>query len=116
MENNLDSDIPDDPWETHEIKTPDVDFTPLGQDAFEFVPSPDVMLRRLLPTAIRLQLFQCFMDCAVTEQVARMAAMHSANENAEDMISALNIKYNRTRQAQVTTELAEILGGRAGLE
>ncbi len=122
----------DDPWENWHTKNAEADaqwaalqtkgaeadaeWAALGRDAFEFVPSSGLMLRRLLPTATRLRLFECFMDAAVTEQIARMAAMHAASENADDIISALNVKYNRTRQGQITTELAEILGGRVGLE
>ncbi len=83
---------------------------------YEFVPSADIMMDRLLPMTIRLRLFQCFMEAAVTEHIARMTSMHSAGENAEDMIQNLTVKYNRTRQAQITTELAEILGGRTALE
>jgi F-type H+-transporting ATPase subunit gamma len=83
---------------------------------YEFVPSADIMMDRLLPMTIRLRLFQCFMEAAVTEHIARMTSMHSAGESAEDMIQSLTVKYNRTRQAQITTELAEILGGRTALE
>jgi F-type H+-transporting ATPase subunit gamma len=56
------------------------------------------------------------MEAAVTEQIARMAAMRSANENATEMIRKLTVQYNRTRQSQITTELAEILGGSVALE
>ncbi len=81
---------------------------------YEFEPSAEVLLARLVPAAIRLRLYQCFMEAAVTEQIARMAAMHAASQSADDMIQSLKVKYNRTRQAQITTELAEILGGQAG--
>jgi F-type H+-transporting ATPase subunit gamma len=83
---------------------------------FDYVPSREAMLERLLPMTVRLRLYQCFMDSAVSEQIARMAAMRSASENAEEMMKSLQVKYNRTRQGQITTELAEILGGRAALE
>jgi len=81
---------------------------------YEFEPSAEVLLARLVPAAIRLRLYQCFMEAAVTEQIARMAAMHAASQSADDMIQSLRVKYNRTRQAQITTELAEILGGQGG--
>ena len=83
---------------------------------YEFVPGATALLSRLLPTTVRLRLFECFMAASVTEQIARMAAMHSATESAGEMIDKLNVTYNRTRQAQITTELAEILGGRLALE
>ncbi len=83
---------------------------------YEFVPSSELLLARLLPMTVRLRMYQCFMEAAVTEQIARMASMRAATENADEMISSLHVKYNRMRQAQITTELAEILGGRAALE
>jgi F-type H+-transporting ATPase subunit gamma len=79
--------------------------------AYEFVPSLSDVLDRLLPATVRLRLFQCFLDAAVTEQMARIRAMRSATENADQMLHDLTVRYNRDRQAQITTELAEILGG-----
>lgn len=83
---------------------------------YEFVPSSEILLTRLLPMAVRLRLYQCFMEAAVTEQIVRMAAMRAASENADEMIRSLTVKYNRMRQAHITTELAEIIGGRAAIE
>ncbi|HNX27033.1 MAG TPA: ATP synthase F1 subunit gamma [Phycisphaerae bacterium] len=83
---------------------------------YEFIPSAGDMLDHLLPMTVRLELYQWLMEAAVTEQIARMAAMRSANENATEMIRKLTVQYNRTRQAQITTELAEILGGAVALE
>lgn len=82
----------------------------------DFYPDPATILRNLLPATVRLRLYQCFLDAAVAEQMARMTAMRSATENADEMIQSLTRKYNRTRQAQITTELSEIIGGRSGLE
>ena len=87
-----------------------------GRTAYEFIPSKDVLLGRLLPTTARLRLYQCFLDSAASEQVMRIAAMRSATDNADDMIHTLTVRYNRLRQGQITTELAEIMGGRMGLE
>ncbi|HOD83223.1 MAG: ATP synthase gamma chain [Planctomycetes bacterium ADurb.Bin126] len=84
--------------------------------AYEFMPSADVLLEELLPATVRLRLYQCFLDSAASEQVIRIAAMRSATDNADDMIQSLTVRYNRVRQAQITTELAEIMGGRMGLE
>lgn len=111
----LETPEPFEPFEAAEA--PDA-FEPLPppEMEYEFVPSVEMMLKRLLPNLVRLRLFRTFMQSAVTEQQARIAAMRSASENAEEMIADLKIKYNRTRQAQITTELAEILGGRAALE
>jgi len=84
--------------------------------AYELIPSPRDILENLLPAMVRLRLYQCFLDAAVGEQIARISAMRAANENADEMIHDLTIRSNRLRQSQITTELAEILGGHAGLQ
>ena len=83
---------------------------------YEFVPSPQTILDTLLPATVRLRLYQCFLDAAVTEQLSRARAMRAATENADEMLHDLTVAYNRRRQAQITTELAEILGGSVGAE
>ena len=85
-------------------------------DLLDFIPSEKVMLDRLLPMQLKLKFLECFTETQVTEQIARMTAMRAASESADDMIRSLTITYNRTRQAQITTELTEIIGGRAGLD
>lgn len=89
---------------------------PRPEFEYEFVPSLAELFRRLLPMTYRLRLFQCFLEAAVTEQLARMTAMRAAADSAEEMIRDLTIQYNRTRQGQITTELAEILGGRMAVQ
>ncbi len=84
--------------------------------AYEMIPGAGEVLERLLPLCVRMKLFQCFLDAAVSEQIMRMGAMRAATESADDMIHRLTVTYNRTRQGQITTELAEIMGGRIGLE
>lgn len=86
------------------------------QPIYDFVPSPREVLEHLLPAAVRLRLYQAFLDASVSEQIARMTSMRAATENADEMIHLLTIRYNRLRQSQITTELAEIMGGRASLE
>ncbi len=83
---------------------------------YELLPSAPEILRNLLPAAARLRVWQCFLDAAVCEQLMRIRAMHSATENADEMIRDLTRTYNRARQAQITSELTEIMGGRMGLE
>ena len=80
---------------------------------YDLLPSAHEILERLLPAMVRLRLYQCFLDAAVGEQIARITAMRAANSNADEMIHDLTRRYNRLRQGQITTELAEILGGRA---
>jgi len=96
---------------------PEPDRWALGEPApYEFLPARGLILQRLLPATVRLRLYQCFLDAGVTEQVARIQAMRSATENADEMIHDLTLRYNRTRQGQITTELAEIMGGAVSME
>ena len=83
---------------------------------YEFHPSPQEILEELVPAAFRAKLFKCFLDAAVSEQIARMVAMKGATENADEMAGDLKQQYNRARQAGITSELAEIIGGAAALE
>ncbi len=82
---------------------------------YEFSPSPKELLDDLLPAAVKATLFQCFMDANVSENVARMVAMKAATDNAGKMGKRLTRMYNRARQAQITTELTEIISGAAAL-
>jgi len=83
---------------------------------YEFLPSAAEILEELVPASFKARLFKCFLDAAVSEQIARMVAMKGATENAQDMIGDLSQKYNRARQTQITSELSEIIGGAAALE
>jgi F-type H+-transporting ATPase subunit gamma len=78
---------------------------------YEFSPEPKALLGELLPAAVRIRLFQCFTDAAVSEQTARMVAMKAATDAAGDMIRTLTQQYNRARQTQITMELLDIVGG-----
>lgn len=83
---------------------------------YEFLPSAEDILEDIVPAAFKAKLFKCFLDSAVSEQIFRMVAMKGATENANDMVGTLSQQYNRARQAQITGELAEIIGGVAALE
>ncbi len=61
--------------------------------------------------SFKVKLFKCFLDAAVSEQVARMLAMKAATENADQIISNLTQTYNRARQGQITGELLEVIAG-----
>jgi len=78
---------------------------------YEFVPSVESILDELVPTSFKVRLFKCFLDAAVSEQIARMMAMKAATENADAMIDHLSMTYNRARQTQITSELLEVIGG-----
>jgi F-type H+-transporting ATPase subunit gamma len=78
---------------------------------YEFLPSAESILEEVVPSSFRAKLFKCFLDAAVSEQIARMVAMKSATKSASDMIKSLSTAYNRARQSQITGEIMEILGG-----
>lgn len=82
-----------------------------GDQMYEFVPSAASILEEVVPTSFKIKLFKCFLDAAVSEQIARMVAMKGATENAGDLIKQLSMTYNRARQSQITGEIMEIIGG-----
>jgi F-type H+-transporting ATPase subunit gamma len=75
-----------------------------------FLPSSQDILEELVPMSFKVRLFKCFLDAAVSEQIARMVAMKGATENAGNLLRDLNMLYNRARQSQITSELSEIIG------
>jgi len=83
---------------------------------YTFEPSPEVVLSELLPKYIEVSLYRAILESKAGEQGARMTAMDSATSNAKEMIDKLTLSLNRARQAAITKELAEIVGGAAALE
>ena len=81
------------------------------QAQYEFEPDEEAILAALLPRNMAIQLFRALIESAAGEQGARMAAMDNATRNAGDMINRLTLNYNRTRQANITRELIEIISG-----
>jgi len=81
-----------------------------------FEPSPEEMLEKMLPNYIESQIFSALLESKASEEGARMTAMDSATENAKEMISKLTLVMNRARQAAITKEISEIVGGAAALE
>ncbi|HVX14565.1 MAG TPA: ATP synthase F1 subunit gamma [Pirellulales bacterium] len=82
-----------------------------SQVQYEFLPSAESILEEVVPTSFKVKLFKCFLDSAVSEQIARMVAMKAATENADKLIKQLSMTYNRARQSQITGEIMEVLGG-----
>ncbi|MDX1945068.1 MAG: ATP synthase F1 subunit gamma [Pirellulaceae bacterium] len=82
-----------------------------GASMYEFLPSAESILEEVVPASFKARLFKCFLDAAVSEQIARMIAMKSATEAASEMIKELSMTYNRARQSQITGEIMEIIGG-----
>ena len=83
---------------------------------YEFLPSPQSILEEVAPSAFKMKLFKCFLDAAVSEQIARMMAMKAATDNADQMISSLTTTYNRARQSQITNEIIEVVSGASALQ
>lgn len=79
-------------------------------------PSPEEVLDQLLPIYISMTLFRAMLESNASEQGSRMAAMEAATQNAEEMIKKLTVKRNRARQAAITTEISEIVGGAEALK
>ncbi|RXF73086.1 F0F1 ATP synthase subunit gamma [Hansschlegelia zhihuaiae] len=82
---------------------------------YEYEPSEEEILDELLPRNVAIQLLKALLESAASEQGARMSAMDNATRNAGDMIKRLSLEYNRTRQAQITKELIEIISGAEAL-
>ncbi len=80
-------------------------------NVYEYEPSAETILEDLLPRNITVQCFRALLENSASEHGARMTAMENATRNAGDMINKLSLKYNRTRQAAITTELTEIISG-----
>lgn len=80
-----------------------------------YEPEEDQLLAELLPRAVAVQLFRALLESAASEQGARMMAMDSASRNAGQMINRLTLIYNKTRQAAITKELMDIVGGAEAL-
>jgi F-type H+-transporting ATPase subunit gamma len=82
---------------------------------FDFLPSAEVVFDALVPIYIKGEIYGSLVEAYVSEQSARMAAMNEASKSAEDMLASLQINYNRIRQAGITQEISEIVGGAAAL-
>ncbi|MGD8327128.1 MAG: F0F1 ATP synthase subunit gamma [Sphingomonadales bacterium] len=86
-----------------------------GQAVYEYEPDEEQILNALLPRNVTIQIFRALLENSASEQGARMTAMDNATRNAGDMIDRLTLTYNRTRQAQITKELIEIISGAEAL-
>jgi len=89
-----------------------------GQERKQYIiePSPDEIIARLLPKYIETLIFRSLLEGKASEQGSRMTAMGSATDNAKEMIDRLTLAMNRARQAAITKEISEIVGGAAALE
>jgi F-type H+-transporting ATPase subunit gamma len=91
---------------------------PDAQDSGDFIyePNKQVLLDRLVPLYVQILLYRAALESITSFFAAQMTAMENATKNAGDMISALTLQFNRARQASITKELAEIVGGAEALK
>ncbi len=83
--------------------------------SYEFEPSPEEILNRLLPRYVEATIFNILLEASASEHSARRRAMKAATDNAEDLIRVLSVQANRARQAEITTAISEIVGGAEAL-
>ena len=96
------------------ITAPSTDEAPATVD-YSYEPSPDQILDRLLPRYVESTVFSMLLEASASEHSARRRAMKAATENAEELIRVLTRIANRARQAEITTEISEIVGGAEAL-
>lgn len=83
---------------------------------YDYEPSRDALLDALLPRELATRIYRALVESAAAEHAARMQAMENASKNAKEMVASLTLYYNRARQAAITTELMEIIGGAEALK
>lgn len=88
---------------------------PLNRYEVEYE-STDEAVRNIMEYALSVQLYGCALENATSEQSSRMTAMDNASKNAREMVDSLTVKFNRARQAKITTELTEIISGAESLK
>jgi F-type H+-transporting ATPase subunit gamma len=96
-------------------EAPKVEETDGARASYEYEPDEKEILAELLPRNLSIQIFRALLESNASEHGARMSAMDNATRNAGEMIAKLTITYNRTRQAQITKELIEIISGAEAL-
>jgi F-type H+-transporting ATPase subunit gamma len=87
-----------------------------GKIDYIFEPSREYILRELIPQNLRLTLYEALLDSIASEYGARMTSMHQATDNATTLIQDLTLQYNKARQAAITNEILEIVGGAEALK
>ena len=95
------------------IETPKDETSTIGDYIFE--PSKEEIVQQLIPKSLKTQLFKAILDSHASEHAARMTAMHKATDNANDLKDDLKLFYNKARQAAITGEILEIVGGAEAL-
>jgi F-type H+-transporting ATPase subunit gamma len=81
-----------------------------------FEPTKEYIVREMIPRSLKLQFYKAILDSSASEHGARMTAMHKATDNATELIKELGLQYNKARQAAITNEIIEIVGGAEALK
>ena len=81
-----------------------------------FEPSKEYIVRELIPRSLKLQFYKVILDSHAAEHGARMTAMHKATDNATELLKELSLQFNKARQASITNEILEIVGGAEALK
>ena len=82
---------------------------------WDYEPAPEELLKRLIPDFVEITVYRALLESAASEMGAKMTAMRSASDNASEMIKNLTLEMNRQRQAAITQEILEVVGGAEGL-
>lgn len=98
------------------IETIEEDATSTSNADYIFVPSKERIVEDIVPKSLKIQLYKAVLDSVAGEHGARMTAMHKATDNAGDMLFDLKLTYNKARQAAITNEILEIVGGAEALK
>ncbi len=99
------------PVEMHEDEMDEYD-----NFSFIFEPSKEEIIQKLIPRSLKMQFYKAILDSNAAEQGARMTAMHQATDNATTLIGELTLRYNKARQAAITSEILEIVTGAEALK
>ncbi len=95
-----------------------VDSETVAKTSIDYImePSKEVIVEGLIPKSLKVQLYKALLDSYASEHGARMTAMHKATDNATEMVKELKLVYNKARQATITNEIIEIVGGANALK
>jgi F-type H+-transporting ATPase subunit gamma len=90
--------------------------TDLVATDYIFEPTKEYIVKEMIPRSLKLQFYKAILDSSASEHGARMTAMHKATDNATELIKELGLQYNKARQAAITNEIIEIVGGAEALK
>jgi len=97
------------------VVSPEIENSSSSVD-YIFEPTKEFIVQELIPKSLKTQFYKALLDSHASEHGARMTAMHKATDNATDLINDLKLTYNKARQAAITNEILEIVGGAEALK